>query len=260
MSAVIPSGKSSKDLQSQRTFVEQLRRELKVQRVKLSQCANELIQYCEQQGNVDPLVSPKAGHDNPFRNSGSKCVLFWEQAIADFVVFHTEYSFWHWTMVNYLQKARDGFWGRSYMLSCSFLRRLSWIRKQTSKRVQATERRRKASIQTNSQKKLFYQMQRRDDFVTNARHFETFFNLRFWTAANCWDRGKNVLLALQEIRFVFINKPHENCEPLIQFKSLVNANFFLHYSWLSFKTMQIMLKCLQVILVNIHKKKISFPL
>ena len=75
MSAVIPSGKSSKDLQSQRTFVEQLRRELKVQRVKLSQCANELIQYCEQQGNVDPLVSPKAGHDNPFRNSGSKCVL-----------------------------------------------------------------------------------------------------------------------------------------------------------------------------------------
>ena len=76
MSTVIPSGKSSKDLQSQRTFVEQLRRELKVQRVKLSQCANELVQYCEQQGNVDPLVSPKASHDNPFRNSGSKCVLF----------------------------------------------------------------------------------------------------------------------------------------------------------------------------------------
>lgn len=120
MSAVIPSGKSSKDLQSQRTFVEQLRRELKVQRVKLSQCANELIQYCEQQGNVDPLVSPKAGHDNPFRNSGSKCVLFWEQAIADFVVLHTEYSFWHWTMVNVLQKARDGFWGRSSMLMLRF--------------------------------------------------------------------------------------------------------------------------------------------
>lgn len=168
MSAVIPSGKSSKDLQSQRTFVEQLRRELKVQRVKLSQCANELIQYCEQQGNVDPLVSPKAGHDNPFRNSGSKCVLFWEQAIADFVVLHTEYSFWHWTMVNYLQKARDGFWGRSSMLSCAFIRRLSWIRKQTSKRVLTTERRRKASIQSNSQKKLSYLMQRRDDFVTNA--------------------------------------------------------------------------------------------
>ena len=76
MSTVIPSGKSSKDLQSQRTFVEQLRRELKVQRMKLSQCANELIQYCEQQGNADPLVNPKVGtHDNPFRNSGSKCIL-----------------------------------------------------------------------------------------------------------------------------------------------------------------------------------------
>lgn len=76
MSAVIPSGRSSKDLQTQRIFVEQLRRELTVQRVKLSICVNELIQYCEQQENVDPLVSPKASHDNPFRNSGGKCVLF----------------------------------------------------------------------------------------------------------------------------------------------------------------------------------------
>lgn len=76
MSTVIPSGKSSKDLQTQRTFVEQLNREAKVQRVKLSLSASELVQYCEQQGNVDPLVSPKAAHDNPFRNSGGKCVLF----------------------------------------------------------------------------------------------------------------------------------------------------------------------------------------
>ena len=79
VSAVIPSEKSSKDLQPQRIFVEQLRRELTVQRVKLSICVNELIQYCEQQGNVDPLVSPKAHADNPFRNSGDsvcECVLF----------------------------------------------------------------------------------------------------------------------------------------------------------------------------------------
>jgi len=91
MSAVIQSGKSSKDLQSQRSFVEQLRRELKVQRVKLSQCANELTQYCEQQGNVDPLISPKASHDNPFRNSGSKCVLFWklvhQRALLSFILW-----------------------------------------------------------------------------------------------------------------------------------------------------------------------------
>ena len=79
VSAVIPSGKSNKDLQPQRIFVEQLRRELTVQRVKLSICVNELIQYCEQQGSVDPLVSPKAHADNPFRNSGNsvcECVLF----------------------------------------------------------------------------------------------------------------------------------------------------------------------------------------
>ena len=79
MSAVIPSEKSSKDLQTQRIFVEQLRRELTVQRVKLSVCVNELIQYCEQQGNVDPLVSPKAHADNPFHNYGNsscECVLF----------------------------------------------------------------------------------------------------------------------------------------------------------------------------------------
>jgi len=73
---VMPSGKGSKDLQSQRTFVEQLRRELNMQRVKLSQCANDLIQYCEKQGNIDPLINPRAAHDNPFRNSGSKCLLF----------------------------------------------------------------------------------------------------------------------------------------------------------------------------------------
>ena len=78
MSAVIPSGKSSKDLQPQRILVEQLRRELTVQRVKLSICVNELIQYCEQQGNVDPLVSPKAHADNPFNSgySSCECVLF----------------------------------------------------------------------------------------------------------------------------------------------------------------------------------------
>lgn len=73
---VMPSGKGSKDLQSQRTFVEQLRRELNMQRVKLSQCANDLIQYCEKQGNIDPLINARAAHDNPFRNSGSKCLLF----------------------------------------------------------------------------------------------------------------------------------------------------------------------------------------
>ena len=80
VSAVIPSEKSSKNLQTQRIFVEQLRRELStVQRVKLSVCVNELIQYCEQQRNVDPLVSPKAQADNPFRNHGNsscECVLF----------------------------------------------------------------------------------------------------------------------------------------------------------------------------------------
>ena len=79
MSGVIPSEKSSKNLQRQRIFVEQLRRELTVQRVKLSVCVKELIQYCEQQGNVDPLVSPKDQADNPFRNHGNsscECVLF----------------------------------------------------------------------------------------------------------------------------------------------------------------------------------------
>ena len=82
MSVVIPSGpsgKSSKDLQTQRIFVEQLRRELTVPRVKLSTCVKELIQYCEQQGNVDPLVRPKLfAHDNPIFNSspGCNCVLF----------------------------------------------------------------------------------------------------------------------------------------------------------------------------------------
>ena len=97
MSAVIPSGKSSKDLQTQRIFVEQLRRELTVQRVKLSICVNELIQYCEQQGNVDPLVSPKASHDNPFRNSGGKCVLFWNcfilRAVSWVGIHLQEFSF-----------------------------------------------------------------------------------------------------------------------------------------------------------------------
>ncbi|XP_031570314.1 uncharacterized protein LOC116304681 [Actinia tenebrosa] len=46
---------SSHDLQHQRQMVDQLRREVKLDRLKVSQCANDILQYCEQQETQDPL-------------------------------------------------------------------------------------------------------------------------------------------------------------------------------------------------------------
>lgn len=177
MSAVIPSGKGSKDLQSQRTFVEQLRRELKVQRVKLSQCANELIQYCEQQGNVDPLVSPKAGHDNPFRNSGSKCVLLWGQSTN----YWFSCCFLHWIFLLKLncgklfterERAREGLWGRSCMLGWAFMA-LTLNKKagrQLSKYMYKQTERSRNCINPHKFKEetVIYLLQRRHHFITNV--------------------------------------------------------------------------------------------
>lgn len=64
---------SSHDIQHHRQLVDQLRREVKLDRLKVSQCANDILQYCEQQETQDPLVNPK--HENPFRNTNKGCKL-----------------------------------------------------------------------------------------------------------------------------------------------------------------------------------------
>ena len=66
---------TSRDLQFQRTTVEQLRRESKVQRMKISQCAGDILQYCEQKQMQDPLVNAKLAHDSPFRNANKPCII-----------------------------------------------------------------------------------------------------------------------------------------------------------------------------------------
>ena len=66
---------TSRDLQLQRTAVEQLRREAKVQRMKISQCAGDILQYCEQKQMQDPLVNAKLAHSSPIRNPNKTCII-----------------------------------------------------------------------------------------------------------------------------------------------------------------------------------------
>ena len=60
--------------QGMRQNVEQLRIEVKVNRMKVSQTCQELVKYCEQQVRSDPLVVGVPSSENPFREKTS-CIL-----------------------------------------------------------------------------------------------------------------------------------------------------------------------------------------
>lgn len=60
--------------QSMRLMVEQLRIEVKVSRMKISQTSQELVRYCEQHSRRDPLVVGVPSSENPFREKTS-CIL-----------------------------------------------------------------------------------------------------------------------------------------------------------------------------------------
>ncbi|XP_063077472.1 guanine nucleotide-binding protein G(I)/G(S)/G(O) subunit gamma-7-like [Engraulis encrasicolus] len=57
-----------------RKAVEQLRVEANIQRVKVSEAAAELVQYCQQHGRSDPLIAGIPASANPFKDKKS-CTL-----------------------------------------------------------------------------------------------------------------------------------------------------------------------------------------
>lgn len=61
----------------QRALNEQLRCELKHDRMKVSQTSNELVKYCEQKVHDDPLVFGVPPSDNPYREK-NMCLILWD--------------------------------------------------------------------------------------------------------------------------------------------------------------------------------------
>lgn len=65
---------TTETLRIQRITVDQLRTELKVNRIKVSEAANELKTYVEKIQREDPLVTGVPGNQNPFKERSS-CTL-----------------------------------------------------------------------------------------------------------------------------------------------------------------------------------------
>lgn len=59
----------------QRQVVEQLRGELKVNRMKVSQTSADIMKFCEQNINGDPLVNGVSASENPFREKNVCAIL-----------------------------------------------------------------------------------------------------------------------------------------------------------------------------------------
>lgn len=65
---------TTETLRLQKITVEQLRIELKVNRIKVSEAANELKTYVLKIQHEDPLVTGVPGNQNPFKERSS-CTL-----------------------------------------------------------------------------------------------------------------------------------------------------------------------------------------
>ncbi|XP_046845527.1 guanine nucleotide-binding protein G(I)/G(S)/G(O) subunit gamma-7-like [Xenia sp. Carnegie-2017] len=63
------------DLPELQQEVAQLRREVKIRRMKVSQVSNDIIQYCESNMTSDPLVMKIPMNENPFRDRSRPCVM-----------------------------------------------------------------------------------------------------------------------------------------------------------------------------------------
>lgn len=58
-----------------RKTVEQLKLDVNIDRMKVSQAAAELLAFCETHAKDDPLVTPVPAAENPFRDKRLFCTL-----------------------------------------------------------------------------------------------------------------------------------------------------------------------------------------
>ncbi|XP_030646618.1 GGL domain-containing protein [Chanos chanos] len=65
---------SSNSVLQARRAVEQLRLEASLERIRISVAATQLVQYCQEHGRSDPLLTGIAASSNPFKDKKT-CVL-----------------------------------------------------------------------------------------------------------------------------------------------------------------------------------------
>ncbi|XP_057313468.1 guanine nucleotide-binding protein G(I)/G(S)/G(O) subunit gamma-8-like [Hydractinia symbiolongicarpus] len=73
-SAPVNAGMSAQ-AESLKKINEQLRRELKINRQKVSECAQDIISFCEKEQRSDPLIYKVPASENPYRERGRGCSL-----------------------------------------------------------------------------------------------------------------------------------------------------------------------------------------
>ncbi|KAK6188309.1 hypothetical protein SNE40_004510 [Patella caerulea] len=68
--------KLQEGLQQQRRLIEQLRCEAQITRMRVSQCIEDLVKYCDNWAEEDVLIKgfPKPS-DNPFKEKGGCAIL-----------------------------------------------------------------------------------------------------------------------------------------------------------------------------------------
>ena len=56
-----------------RNAIDQLRIESSIERLKVSEAAKDLIEFCESTKKDDPMLTPVIGTDNPFQSTNKNC-------------------------------------------------------------------------------------------------------------------------------------------------------------------------------------------
>ncbi|KAK7888654.1 hypothetical protein WMY93_024214 [Mugilogobius chulae] len=68
------SSKNSSGLAQARRTVQQLRREARIDRIKVSKASSDLMRYCSEHAKYDPLLMGIPTSENPFKDK-KPCVL-----------------------------------------------------------------------------------------------------------------------------------------------------------------------------------------
>lgn len=63
------------DFEQLKKDLEQLRREVRLDRMKISESVEDLVRFCQQSQGNDPLLNKISSGDNPFTHQDRQCVV-----------------------------------------------------------------------------------------------------------------------------------------------------------------------------------------